>query len=79
MSRGHGDFLLRRFKRLPSNSPLKEEFEIGRNKASALVRSSKRRYFKGELENNRFDTAKTWEIANQIRGAKKKKDIQSMR
>lgn len=57
---------------------MKNEFKIARNRACALLRSSKRRYLKKEFESNRFDTAKTWELANRIRGRTKRLSIDDM-
>lgn len=71
-------YLWKRCKRSPTNIALKDEFKIARNKAGALTRSAKRRYLKGQFEKNRFDTAKTWELTNQIRGATKKRSIDEM-
>lgn len=62
------DLLWRRSKRAPNNSALHLEFKIERNKVCALIRASKRRYFRGQFDKAANNPKQTWSIVNQLRG-----------
>lgn len=67
----HKDYLWSRCRHSPKNALYKIEYKIARNKINALIRSSRRTYYKEQFSQSRFNLRRTWNLANELRGARK--------
>lgn len=58
-----------RCRRSRGNIELQTEFKIARNQVNALIRSARRRHYRSRFSEARGNSAKTWSLANEIRGS----------
>lgn len=61
-----------RSRRAPKNKDLRSLYKSARNKANALLRSEKRKYFQVLFRTSDKNPTKNWAIVNQLRGGKRK-------